>query len=507
MEFKKISPLIVLSSSISFCTYSFICKVFAHASGEEVFAQTLITTVFILGLGLGSFIAHFLKKPLKLFLFMETFFCLILIILPLLLSIGLNFYDWNWAIFASVIIFIVGLISGFELPFYLHEFSHLTNKVLFLNYLGALIAGFIIYIGLENIEVYKSFYYLGLMNTLFVILLLICSSTKIYKFILPFCILAALFVFNIQFYKENHKDIYKLNYLHLANKTLKQALEYSRKSAKILSLQSPYQKIDFVPAAIHQHYAQERSWGMYINHKPQFFSHSEIIYHQTMGLYPYLYFNQHFKNVLILGGGDLGVARELSRLEPKPRVTVVELDAKIVDAAKYGPFLNTIVNTKKLEGNTRIIIDDAIHFLKTNKEQYDLILADFPYPTSFELSKLYTKEFYQLVAKRLSQQGKFVFDFPIYAQEHWNDRPLAIVLKGLQFAGFTSQRLIGDHDTFVFNSFQRIEKTEQGESYLDLFDLRTLSNLRDFSGKLETIDIHKAPIHSLFKPARGFIVR
>ena len=54
-----------------------------------------------------------------------------------------------------------------------------------------------------------------------------------------------------------------------------------------------------------------------------------------------------------------------------------------------------------------VINDDAFVWLKTkNKEQYDLIIIDFPDPSNFSLGKLYSDTFYKLVARALKEHGR-----------------------------------------------------------------------------------------------------
>ena len=81
----------------------------------------------------------------------------------------------------------------------------------------------------------------------------------------------------------------------------------------------------------------------------------------------------HVKKVLVIGGGDGGVARELSYYEEIEQIDVVESDRTFVDVCrKFFPD-----NACGLEDpRVNIYYEDGLRFLRTKHDAYDLIIND-----------------------------------------------------------------------------------------------------------------------------------
>lgn len=94
--------------------------------------------------------------------------------------------------------------------------------------------------------------------------------------------------------------------------------------------------------------------------------YSESLAHSAMQTYP------DAKRVLILGGGDGGVAREVLRYGVE-QVTVVEIDRQVVDVcAKWFPSAARSLDDKRVQ----LVIDDAHRFLRDTKQTFDVIIVD-----------------------------------------------------------------------------------------------------------------------------------
>ena len=97
------------------------------------------------------------------------------------------------------------------------------------------------------------------------------------------------------------------------------------------------------------------------------FIYDEMIVHVPMAVHP------HVKKVLVIGGGDGGVARELSYYEEIEQIDVVESDRTFVDVCrKFFPD-----NACGLEDpRVNIYYEDGLRFLRTKHDTYDLIIND-----------------------------------------------------------------------------------------------------------------------------------
>ncbi len=78
-------------------------------------------------------------------------------------------------------------------------------------------------------------------------------------------------------------------------------------------------------------------------------------------------------NVLIIGGGDGGAARELLRYEQVKKVVVAELDGDVIDSCR-----EFIPKTAKSFDHPKVKIQlgDGLAYVKDTKDTYDLILCD-----------------------------------------------------------------------------------------------------------------------------------
>lgn len=129
------------------------------------------------------------------------------------------------------------------------------------------------------------------------------------------------------------------------------------------------------------------------------FTYDEMIVHVPMAVHP------NVKNVLVIGGGDGGVARELSYYEEIEEIDVVEPDELFVDVCrKYFPD-----NAKGLEDErVKIFYEDGLKFLRTKTNRYDLIISDATDPLG-HTAGLFTKEFYGNCYKALREDGIMVY--------------------------------------------------------------------------------------------------
>jgi spermidine synthase len=114
------------------------------------------------------------------------------------------------------------------------------------------------------------------------------------------------------------------------------------------------------------------------------------------------------KNVLILGGGDGCIARELLVHPGIEKITLVDLDETMLALGKNNPIFTNLNNNALNNAKVTTIAKDAFTFLEETSKTYDLILVDLPDPNNVDINKLYTKEFYYLCRQRLTEKGVFI---------------------------------------------------------------------------------------------------
>jgi spermidine synthase len=103
------------------------------------------------------------------------------------------------------------------------------------------------------------------------------------------------------------------------------------------------------------------------------------------------------KKILMLGLGGGSLSTYLGRFMPEATIDTVEIDRRVIEAAKKYFGLRETPRIRYLEGDGRV-------FLNRNKQLYDLILLD-AYRGGFVPFHLLTKEFYALLKQRLTPAG------------------------------------------------------------------------------------------------------
>lgn len=142
----------------------------------------------------------------------------------------------------------------------------------------------------------------------------------------------------------------------------------------------------------------------------------EFVYHEMISHVP-LYIHPNPKRVLVIGGGDGGVVREVVRHDSVEKVEMVEIDGMVVEVSKkYLPEISVamIENHPKLE----LKIGDGIAHMAAAENKYDVIIVDCSDPIG-PGEGLFTREFYKNVHKALKEDGLFVqqTESPFYHQE------------------------------------------------------------------------------------------
>jgi len=126
----------------------------------------------------------------------------------------------------------------------------------------------------------------------------------------------------------------------------------------------------------------------------------EYIYHEMLVHLP-LVTHPAPRRVLIVGGGDGGTLEEVLKHQVE-QVTMVEIDRDVVEICRR--FLPGIGGRAFDDPRLRLVIDDGIAFVRTTREQFDVILVDSTDPKGPGLA-LFSPEFYAACAHALSEEG------------------------------------------------------------------------------------------------------
>lgn len=129
-----------------------------------------------------------------------------------------------------------------------------------------------------------------------------------------------------------------------------------------------------------------------------------FIYHEMMAHVPIIAHGSA-KRVLIIGGGDGGMAREVLKHDTVEHVTMVEIDAGVVEFSKeYLPGISAgAFDDKRLD----LVIADGAEFIRTTQGGYDVIIVDSTDPIG-PGEVLFTDTFYGHAKRAMTEDGILV---------------------------------------------------------------------------------------------------
>ncbi|MFV9677639.1 MAG: spermidine synthase, partial [Methanosarcinales archaeon] len=118
--------------------------------------------------------------------------------------------------------------------------------------------------------------------------------------------------------------------------------------------------------------------------------------------------NAHNLDVLIIGGGDLGVLEVLTRFSDDKigHITLVDLDPEVIEISKK--YLVSIHNDSWKDHRYEYVAMDGRRYIKealTDSKKFDLVILDLPDPNNDILATFYSLEFYNDVYSLLDEEG------------------------------------------------------------------------------------------------------
>lgn len=176
---------------------------------------------------------------------------------------------------------------------------------------------------------------------------------------------------------------------------------------QVFSAQSEIQRIDVL---------ESKQFGkilvvdgdLMLTEKDEFIYH-EMISHVPMAVHPQV------ERILVIGGGDGGVVRELAKYDTVEQIDVVEADPLLVEVCrKYFPQMACSLNDPRVH----IYHEDGLRFIRSKSDAYDLIIIDSPNPFGAG-EGLFTKEFYGNCFNALHEDGIMInqHESPFYKEE------------------------------------------------------------------------------------------
>ncbi|WP_432359986.1 polyamine aminopropyltransferase [Sporosarcina sp. UB5] len=140
----------------------------------------------------------------------------------------------------------------------------------------------------------------------------------------------------------------------------------------------------------------------------------EFIYHDMITHVP-MATNPNIKKVLVIGAGDGGTIRELTKYDSIEHIDMVEIDEMVVDVCKE--FIPQTAS-KLDDPRVHLHFEDGLKFVRSRNDEYDLIIVDSTDPFG-PGEGLFTREFYGNCYKALNDEGILVnqHESPFYEED------------------------------------------------------------------------------------------
>jgi len=443
-----------VAAAVSIIYELLIAQTISLFLGNTVIWYSLIIGVYLGALGVGAILYdRFLKKRSAWIslLWVEIFLSIVGGVAVLTInaaSVLFNYFTLEGPLWVGVVLFAasslfvttaVGFLSGFELPLLIRlgarESKHTkpTNKILASDYIGTL-AGATLFplLLLPHLSVITIGFLAALVNMAIVIGILIYLLREKKKIraraILGFIIGALLLLVTGVLERQNVEQYFLQKQYYIAEISGDfRAVVAPMEAPHIERVGSLYQKIDIVksirknffnllPKAFSTKYEEDPNYPdditLFINGEAQFTSANEEVYHEYFAHVPIILNKKPPERVLVIGGGDGLLVRELLKHKEIEQIKLVDIDKKIIEIAQTHPELRAINKGSLSDPRVTIKIADGYSFVRNDKNKYDAIYVDLPAPSNYNISRLYSREFYYFLKKRLKADGYAVLDIP-----------------------------------------------------------------------------------------------
>jgi spermidine synthase len=130
----------------------------------------------------------------------------------------------------------------------------------------------------------------------------------------------------------------------------------------------------------------------------------EFIYQEMMSHVP-MFAHGNARDVLIIGGGDCGIAEEVLKHSEVEHLTQVEIDPAVIEFSKehFPEFTEPVFADKRFES----VIDDGMKYVARTARRFDVIIVDSTDPHG-PGKVLFSKKFYAACKRCLNKGGMLV---------------------------------------------------------------------------------------------------
>ncbi|AFR07039.1 polyamine aminopropyltransferase [Nocardiopsis alba] len=409
----------------------------SYLLGDTITQASVVLSVMVFAMGVGSLLSkRYQSRPALSFAVVEG-----LLSLVGGLSILLLYGSFAWLSASAyqptlvLLAFIIGTLIGIEIPLLMtliqrirkQEASEAVADLFAADYVGGLIGGLAFpFLLLPLLGLPKGALMVGVLNAVvgvaIVLWLFRSELTRVAYVGLALGLVAIVTVLSLAYYYAERFEV--------------DARQAMYRDPIVYADRSEYQEIVVTQSL------DGVDTRMFLNGDLQFSTLDEYRYHESL-IHPAMA-GAH-ENVLVLGGGDGLALREILRYEDVEKATLVDLDPAVIELASTDPVIRELNDDSFEDPRVEVINTDAFQWLRDNTDRYDVVIADLPDGTDVGTSKLYTVEFYSLIAQAMEGDSRLVVQAgsPFFAPDaYWS------VGRSLEEAGFGSTPYNVDVPTF-----------------------------------------------------------
>ena len=138
--------------------------------------------------------------------------------------------------------------------------------------------------------------------------------------------------------------------------------------------------------------------------RDEFFYH-EVVTHTTLCSHP------NPRKVLIIGGGDGGILKNVLKHKCVKEVTLVEIDGEVIDFSKK--YLSFVCGEAFKDNRVKVIVGDGLKFVGETEEKFDVVILDLTDPVG-PAKALYTRVFYSAIKKLVGKGGVLALHMELF---------------------------------------------------------------------------------------------
>lgn len=375
----------------------------SYLLGDSVTQFSTVIGVYLFAMGIGSWLSGSVDRGLvRRFIEIEIAVALVGGVSAALLFFAFAHLAWFRVLLYGLVL-VIGALVGLEIPLLMrilkdrYDLRDLVARVLTADYLGALLASLAFPLFLmPRLGLVRGAFFVGVLNAIVALActyLLRSGLTRPRQALflrveagLVLALLTAGLVFGDELTGAAEEGLYQ--------------------DPVVFAESSPHQRVVVTEG--------RGGFQLYINGNLQFASMDEHRYHEAL-VHPALAVARTSSagqggalSVLVMGGGDGLALRELLGHRDVESVTLVDLDPLMTRLGRELPLLVRQNRGALRDPRVQVVNEDAFTWVAREVEtgrRFEVVIADFPDPTSFSLGKLYSTRFYRLVRRALAPGG------------------------------------------------------------------------------------------------------